>query len=330
MRWPTVVFRVLLAVLLIPAVVLTVLRFLQPDVGVLIRTVSFTPLALPLYFASFLLLLFAVVRRRGGGRRLVTAGVVVSLAGLAVHAFWVAPLWTGSAAEPADDSLTYRVMTLNLLRGHADAAEVIETAAEEGVSVLVLEEMTPEALAELEEFGLAEAFPFRAGEPDDGITGTMAFATHRIRVAERLDTDLGSWSFEVVMPTRSVRMYAVHVRPPWEDAEAWADDLDALADAADGDRELDLIIGDLNATPDHQQLQRFADLDFRSSAERTNAGWQPTWPDNGKRKLWFVPMPRLVQIDHILLGRTMAATQTGSTSIDGTDHRAVIAEVGAR
>ncbi len=50
-----------LAGLLLPALLLTVLRLTSPDAGTAVRGVSFAPLALPLYAAALVLLVGAVV-----------------------------------------------------------------------------------------------------------------------------------------------------------------------------------------------------------------------------------------------------------------------------
>lgn len=329
MRWQSVVFRIVVALLLVPAVTLTIFRFTQPGWGFAVRAVGFTPYALPLYFLAFLVVLVPLLMR-GAGRRIVGVLTLLSLAGLATHLWLIAPEFSGDSAEPGDDGLEFRVMTLNLYGGQADPAEVVSIAAEQRVTTLVLHEITPEALAELEGFGLAEALPYRAGEPGSGTTGTMVFSAFRLRTLKQLDTSLGSWAVEAVMPQGLLRMYAVHPRPPKGDADEWADDLDAIIDAAAADSEVDLIIGDLNATPDHRALHELADLDFHSAAERTNSGWQPTWPDHGEQTFLGIPLPRLVQIDHVLVGRSMAALASNTAEVEGTDHRALIAEVAFR
>ena len=61
MRWQTVLFRLLLAGLLVPALGLTALRLIEPGLGVLVRLTSFTPVALVLYAAAFTLVLGKLV-----------------------------------------------------------------------------------------------------------------------------------------------------------------------------------------------------------------------------------------------------------------------------
>jgi endonuclease/exonuclease/phosphatase (EEP) superfamily protein YafD len=330
MRWQTALFRLVLAGLLVPAIGLTLLRILHPELGVLVRLTSFVPLGLLLYAAAFAMALGKVVFPGRESTRAWTGVTAVAVAGLGLHGWWLSPQLLGSSPGPADDARHVQVMTMNLFRGAADPATVLQTAALERVDVLVLEEVTPEALRELEKFGLEEAYPYRVGAPREGVEGTMAFASQRIRGAEKLGTDFDSWSFEVVFPEGPLRMYAVHAQPPLGKADGWRADLSALAEAAEDDRDLDLVIGDFNATPDHSEFRVFDDLDLHSAAERANAGWQPTWPDHGEKTFLGIPLPRLVQIDHVLVGRTMSAISSTTVSIKGSDHQGLIVEVANR
>jgi endonuclease/exonuclease/phosphatase (EEP) superfamily protein YafD len=329
-RWQTVAFRLLLAGPLVPAVGLTLLRLLEPQPGVLVRLTSFVPLALPLYVLAFALVLGKLVFPGRESMRPWLAVMVLVLVGTGLHAWWLRPEFTGSRPDPAHGAQKLQVMTMNLFKGAADPATVVRTAALERIDILVLEEITPSTLRKLEQFGLSEAFPYRAGVPQDGAKGTMAFATYRISGAERINTTLGAWSFDVVLPQGMLRMYAVHVRPPFGGARDWRDDLALIRKTAEKDRGLDLIAGDFNATPDHKPFRDLIDLDLRSAAERTNAGWQTTWPDHGEKSFLGIPLPRLIQIDHVLVGRSMTATKTETFSIKGADHRAVVAEVANR
>ncbi len=74
-------------------------------------------------------------------------------------------------------------------------------------------------------------------------------------------------------------------------------------------------------------MRALADDGWRSASELTNEGWQPTWPVDGTVELAGVPLPHLVQIDHVLTGPTYAALSTRTVDIADSDHRAVIAEV---
>jgi len=331
MRWPTLVFRLLLAVLIVPALALTVLRLAQPEAGPAVRLISFAPVAIPAYGAALLLLIGKLVFPGRESWKAWTAVTVAVVVALGVHVSWILPQFTGDAAKPAADGFRFQVMTLNLHRGEAEPARVVETAAIERVDLLVLEEVTPATLAELEKFGIAEAYPHRAGRPAGGAAGIMVFSSFPLTGAERLGTKQDSWALDVATPRGQVRVYAVHPRPPIGDADGWREDLGVLLRASEDDRELDLVIGDFNATPEHDGFRAFADdADLHSAAELVNAGWSPTWADHRDQSFLGVPLPPLVQIDHVLVGRTMTATGLESFSIDGTDHRGVVAEVAFR
>lgn len=322
MRVRGVVFWVVLVGLLLPALLLTVLRLTTPDVGTAVRGVSFAPLALPLYAAALVLLLGRVLWPGDRLRRAWAVAALAALVPLGIHGWWLAPQFAGAEPSAAEDARAFQVMTANLLRGNADPIEVMEAVAREKVDILVLQEVTPEALAALDKAGLATALPERAGEPGFGVMGTMILATGEISGVHRLDTHLGSYAATVALPQGEVRMLGVHPVPP-HDAHVWSGELGTIEDAAGAG--VDLLAGDFNATPDHKPMRRIYDAGFRDAAEVANAGWQPTWPANGS--MVGLPSPPVVQIDHVLVGERLTALATRTVDIEGTDHRAVIADV---
>jgi endonuclease/exonuclease/phosphatase (EEP) superfamily protein YafD len=329
MRWRTVLFLGVLAVLVGPALVLTFLRAFQPGGDLGVRLVSFTPWALPAYLLALLLVLVRVVARRGTGDRAWTGCAAALLVGVGAHAWWLGPQFLGDVPAPAAGSQPLTVMNLNIQGGQADPPRVVQTAAEHGVEVLVLSEIDAVTLDQLERYGLGQAFPHRVGRAD-GLEGTMVFSAYRLARPRELPTGFGGWSVDVVAPQGVVRVYAVHVRSPSVSTTGWGKDLAVLDRLLEDDSELDLLVGDLNATPDHEALRRLLDDGWRSAAEATNEGWDPTWPDHGQRSLLVLPLPRMVQIDHVLVAPSMTPLETTTESVKRTDHRAVVAEVAFR
>lgn len=313
---------VVLAGVLLPALLLTVLRLTALDAGTAVRGVSFAPLALPLYAAALVLLLGRVIWPGDRLRRVWTLAALAALVPLGIHGWWLAPQFAGAQPAAADDARTFQVMTANLLKGKADPLEVMETVAQEKVDILVLQEVTPEALAALDKAGLSAALPERAGEPGFGVMGTMILATGEITDVSRVDTGMGSWAATVALPQGEVRMLGVHPTMPGN-ISRWSGELGVIEEAAsDG---VDLLAGDFNATSDHKPMREIYDAGFRDAAEVANAGWQPTWPAQGS--MVGLPSPPIVQIDHVLVGERLTALATRTFDIDGTDHRAVIADV---
>ncbi|MBB6626694.1 endonuclease/exonuclease/phosphatase family protein [Nocardioides sp. KIGAM211] len=336
MRARGVVLGLAALVVLAPAAFLTVVRATDPGSGRLIRAESFTPLALPAYAVVLVvaLLVLVLARRRGGGRGRGVAGAgpalvaLVALVGLVLHAVWFAPRLLGANPPPADGARTLVVMTANLYAGHADGIELVRTASEEDVDVLVVEEVTTEELADMEAAGLADLFPFRIGEAHAlDADGTMVFSRTLLGTAEPVDTGHESWLVRVTDPDvgDALTLLVVHPYAPTEPAQ-WRADHAAIRAAVE-DADPDLVVGDFNATLDHPPMRALGDLGLRSVAELANEGWQPTWPSNGIRGLLGVGLPPLVQIDHVLVGRRLAALGTHTVDVPGTDHRAVVAEV---
>ncbi|MDN5894668.1 MAG: endonuclease/exonuclease/phosphatase family protein [Nocardioides sp.] len=314
----------LAALVALPAVALTLNRIVQPDAGWAIRLVAFTPFALPFYVVCLLLVIGVLLADPAARRRAVGVPTVVLALGLVVHASWLAPEFVGRSPDVAGE--TFTVMNLNLLRGNADPEQVVRLVEERGVEVLVLEEITDAAVAALERAGLSEVLPHSAGQAGSDVEGTMVFATENIEAVSQIGTGFGAWSMTVRLPQGDVQLAAVHPVAPVGDARSWRQDFGVL-EASQRERPSDLMVGDFNATLDHRALR---ELGFDDAAAMVNHGWGPTWPDNGTTDILGVPVPRMVAIDHVLLGDRMAATEVDSASVDGTDHRAVIAEVGLR
>jgi endonuclease/exonuclease/phosphatase (EEP) superfamily protein YafD len=311
-----------LLLLLVPALLLTALRLTGPAWGPAILATAFVPYALPLYAAALVLGGLSHARRRS--RRLL-APVALALAGLGLHGWWVAPYWLGANPPAVRDAEPLVVVSANLLEGRGDALGLVELAGHEAADLLVVAEITPGALRRMERAGLAEVLPHRIGAPDAGdpVAGTMVFSRVALSEPRRLRTTYGSWQVDVGGPG-GWRLLAVHPVAP-VDAEGWRRDHATVLRAARRS-EADLVVGDLNATLDHEPLRRLAAAGYRDAVELVNGGFQPTWPDQGRYRPLGL-LPPLVQIDHVLLGRDLAALSARTVSLGGSDHRAVVAEL---
>ena len=316
-RARVVVFWLVVAAFLVPALAITGARLADPDSRVGIGLVTFTPLAMALYAVVLLLVLvrLAVVRR---WRDAALAVALLAVAGLVLHGWWYSPQVTGANPPPADGAAEMVVMTANLRLGEADGIEVVRTASQQQVDLLVLQEVTPAVLADMDRAGLPELLPHRVGEAGSMASGTMAFSRIPLTGPERLPTALGSWSFRM----GDLTVLAVHPTYPVDPA-GWGRDQSAVVQAV-SDHEPDLVLGDFNATADHSSMRTLADRGYRDVGELTNAGWQPTWPANGRYDVLGLP---LTQIDHVLVGERFAALDMHTVAVSGSDHRAVVASV---
>jgi len=324
-RW--VVLAVLVTLVLVPALLITTARVLQPTSGAWVRLVAFTPLATLLYAAAAVLLLLAWLRGRGIWRLAARALVLVSTLGVLVHGYWASGPYLGSAAVAATQGATIRVMTSNLRLGEADTALVVETALHERVDLMVLEEVTPAALADLESAGIAQAYPHHAGRPAAGPAGTMVFSTWRLSHVQRVATGFGTYSAKVHAPGGGFDLVAAHPRPPIGSATQWREDQGMVRNAARSLTGPSLVIGDLNATMDHAPLRELDGRGYRDAATQARSGWQPTWPSAGVVSRLGFAVPSLLAIDHVLLRGGPSAVRTKTVTIDDTDHRALIAAI---
>lgn len=328
-----VLLVLLLAGLLLPAVGLTVVRLLESERGTLVRLVSFTPLALPAYAVGGLVLAVVVVRgvlgaRRAGRRRpwVAATALAVTVAGTVLHGWWLAPSFSGGPPVPDGERLT--VMTSNLLEGEGDGLALVREASAADVDVLVLTEVTAPVLEQMDAAGLDDLLPHRIGEARPaGLTdGTMLLSREPLGEPERLPTDLQSWAVEVGEGDDALTVLAVHPVAPLSPG-LWRVEHARILEAAQR-RGADLVVGDFNATLDHRPMQALVEAGWRSAAEEADAGWQPTWPANGL--FGWVPAPALIQIDHVMTGPDLGGLAVRTVDLEGTDHRAVVAELARR
>lgn len=318
-----------LVALLVPALMITVVRVLQPEGGRWIRLVSFTPYAIALYSVALLFLLLVIAAGRGRRRKAggLVALLVVPL--LALHAFWASGPYSGEVAAAEGERFT--VLTANLAMGDADASRVVALAVTNDVDALVLSEITHPALGRMNAAGLSRVFPYAEGETAPSVKGTMVFSKEQPTEVVRLKTTFDSLALTLPVGERgTLQLVAVHPHPPVGDAREWRADHQTIHDfVAQNEAAADttVIAGDFNATPDHEAMSALEDLGFRSAADQSNAQWQPTWPSAGGMSLLGVDIPSLLQIDHVLVTDNAEAVNTESVTVQGTDHRAVVATV---
>jgi endonuclease/exonuclease/phosphatase family metal-dependent hydrolase len=316
-----VLFWLSAAVLAVPALTLTLVRALDSDNGTMIRVESFTPLGLPLY-AVLVVLLGVGAAWQHDSRKPPMVAAALALVGLGLHAWWFAPQVVGDEPAPAAGAERITVMNANLYEGRAKADEVVDAVRDNDVDLLVLEEITPDLLAQMDAAGLAELLPERVGEPDYMVAGTMILANRQLTDHVRLRTTFQGWEAKY----GTLTVLGVHPVAPVDPA-GWRADHAAILEQAEADH-ADLILGDMNATPDHDVMRRLDDAGFRDAGEVANEGWQPTWPAN---HVGILPLlPPLVRIDHVLVGESMASLGTHTVDIEGTDHLALVATVASR
>lgn len=318
-----VLIRIVAWLTFLVAVVLTALRFVQPDVPGVQLAVAFLPLTVPLFALAMLLFVFLVFFPGKTRWQITMALAGLALAGLLVQGWWLSPLFRGST-KVDQNAQTVRVLTVNLRTGQADPADLVSTAVGDGVDLLVLQEVTGGALDALEQVGLDTAFPHRAGQPEtNGKYGTVMLSTGNIASVTFLGSTQSSVQAQVTLPGGTVWALGVGVPSPGGSRPTpWQVDLDQLVQTV---RALHpaIVAGDLEASFGHRPFEDLLDSGLRDAGEEADAGWQPTYPAN--RTTFGVTWPRVTQPDHVLVGDRVTAVDQVTVPIPGSDHRGVLA-----
>jgi endonuclease/exonuclease/phosphatase (EEP) superfamily protein YafD len=303
------------------SLLLTACRLFTPSPRLLVMATALVPFALVGYAVAALA--WWVVRRLGRAPRGRTTAVVlvVALAGLALHAVWLLPSYAG---RHASGRAALVVMTSNLKLGEGDTTEVTRVAVAQRVDVLVVEEVTPEALAAMS--ALRRRLPYVVGQPAAGAQGTVVFSRYPVGDVLRLPVTKGTWRLRVAAPT-PFWFVGVHTAQPLNDAASWRHDHAALLAALRDLTGAVVVAGDFNATLDHRPMRRLLAAGFSDAARQANSGWQPTWP-GATDAAGALPIGlRLMALDHVLADRYYSAISTSTYPIARSDHRALVARL---
>jgi endonuclease/exonuclease/phosphatase (EEP) superfamily protein YafD len=302
--------RVVLLVLLLVLVVTGSLRWVDSTAYLVVVLQT----AAPFVAIGLLLLAVATALLR---KWWVLVPVVVALG---VAATMVAPTFERTNSPDAVRDLT--IMASNLRLGRARPEQLMDAVRFRAVDVLVLTEVTPEAVARLDAQGADSYFPHRAGAPEElGATGTMVLSRYPLR---EVSPDLGgspNRQPEVVVTTLSGAELTVQTAHPVSPLEGrtgeWRDGLLALQhwrERQDGSRPI-VLAGDFNSSFGHPGFRAVA-VGMEDAQRATGSGWVRTWPYAAER------IPAYVQLDHVL-SRGMSVIDSGQVAMNGTDHAAV-------
>lgn len=217
------------------------------------------------------------------------------------------------------------IMTSNLEIGGADASSVVAAVRSHHVDALMLEELTPAALARLHRAGLDNLLPHSLTSPMSGGSGTGLWS--RTPLTAPVKNYAFGFSFVTARTRfhgRPVTLAAMHVFGPSPSAQfpRWHADMQrypAFLGALPG--RTAVIGGDFNATTDDAQFRHILAQGYADAGQQSGAGYTPTWPADR----WFPP---LLTIDHVLT-RDAVARSVDSIEIPGSDHRALVAHVRA-
>jgi endonuclease/exonuclease/phosphatase family metal-dependent hydrolase len=298
--------------LVLPGAAWAVVRAGGWERGPLVQLFAFTP-----YVAAGALIPAAVATL---SRRWLAAAVGVSAA--AVLASSVAPRALPDRHGGPTDGVDLPVMTANLLEGGADPATIVDLVRGHDVAVLALQEFTPAAQSALASAGLGDLLPYSALGAQEGTTGSALYSRFPITAAGVRRNGGGfHQAYGTIQPpgagplavesAHPLAPYAIDVLPDWRA------DL-ANQPRPDPDGPPLILLGDFNATLDHEALRALIAHGYRDAADATGAGLIGTWgPYDGD------PIPA-VTIDHVLVDRRIGVRNVRVYALPRSDHRTIV------
>jgi endonuclease/exonuclease/phosphatase family metal-dependent hydrolase len=311
------------ALLVVPALAITTARSLPGDSLTWVILRACTPLAIVPYALAAVVLVVTTRGLHGAARSVGVATVVAVTCLLCLHGWWFArPLLADGPGSPSGTSVT--VMTANLHIGRADPETIVSAVDDADVDVLVLEEITPSALANLDMAGLDRLLDQRIGVPRTGRDGIMVFASTPLRQTGELGTASPGLVAQISTDRGPLRLLAVHPTAPNNGVARWSADLDAVVTAARRSSAPTLVAGDFNATLDHPRLLELMSARFRDASTDAGLGWRPTWPSPGNVRMATVRIPSLFALDHVFVRGPLVVTQAHTRLVAHTDHRALV------
>ncbi len=220
-----------------------------------------------------------------------------------------------------------KLMTCNVFKGRADAQQIVDLVRSEHVEVLALQETTDEFIDELNDAGIADVLPYAQVASSDGVYGNGIWSASPL--ADPSDDDVDSSASFMPGATvgfndgnTPVRFISVHTTSPTDGYwQQWKRSLDELGRLRYDTSCRFIFMGDFNATYDHTPFRNFLGTRFVDASRQAAGGFVLTWPAN------IDYIPTFAGIDHIVLDSGMLAGQVKSVTIDGTDHKALLATV---
>ena len=282
-----------------------------------VQLIAFTPYVA---LVSLVPLALAVLTKRIWPA--VAAAVVAVAFAACVLPRWISDTDTG-AGVPAGPTL--RVMSVNMLYGEAEPDHVVRLVRDGAVDVLAVQEYTEEGRTALRAAGLEETLPNAATYPRADAGGSAVYS--RFPLADTGYRQLSGGFMQAHAAVRVPGAMEVYVESAHPCApmgrvsdDCWLADLAAQPAATPGGP-VNLLIGDFNATLDHEAFRQVVAKGYHDAADVAGAGLSTSWPYDNR---WYFPG---VTLDHVLADERVGVRKVVIHRITGTDHRAVYAEL---
>jgi endonuclease/exonuclease/phosphatase (EEP) superfamily protein YafD len=252
------------------------------------------------------------------GRTALAAASIVPLATLLVLSIPLVMHGTPLIDEPT----AFTLGCANLLGDNPTPERVGPALADHPVDVWVLVEVTPELAASIE-CSIDTKGWSRADAIDPGTNGIAVWSRWPI-VSGGVVEAPGRRSVDVVLAVgeQHVRVFAVHPRPPNQDAPLWSAELGRIGDDVADSRFPTVLVGDFNASRWHPSFRRLLRRGWRTAHETVGAGWSASWPTD---RHGFPPP--FVRLDHALLSGGLGAQRVREVKVPGSDHRGFVVDL---
>jgi endonuclease/exonuclease/phosphatase family metal-dependent hydrolase len=214
-------------------------------------------------------------------------------------------------------------MTQNFEYG--DAGALAREVRDLRVDVLVLSDMGPGQWAAVEASSIPADLPHRADT--DG--GVVALSRYPILDDQPMTLHGSGRSVRLAEgPLGAVTLFALHPVQPYRPG-VWDEDasrvVEGMTSYLANEADPTIVAGDLNATLDNWPLRALESLGLTDAVDAVNGGFQPTYPAGNVHRRMGVPVPPLVQIDHVLVSRHLVVSDVKQVQTRGADHLAVLA-----
>ena len=214
-----------------------------------------------------------------------------------------------------------QVMTFNMRLGRADAADVVEKVRAHHVQLLLLQELSPSALAGVEAAGLSRVLPHSYARPGEDGVGVGVFSAWPLKDArEDAGFNLGVVSARLALPSgQQLSVFSSHLVAPWPQASlGWRVESEKLGRLLASTPGAVIDAGDFNANTSMKPFRQLLHAGgVRDAATVSGEPGIRTYPAN--QGFW----PPLIGIDHVLL-RGVDAQSARTVAIAGSDHRALV------
>jgi endonuclease/exonuclease/phosphatase (EEP) superfamily protein YafD len=275
------------------------------------------------FLAAYPVLAVASWRRRRAAT--VVAAICVALQVTWFHA--MLPIVHRARPLPSGASRV-RVMTANLQYQNPSAEQLGRIIQGEHPDLLALEEFSDRTAPEVERSGALTAFPYRAVRVTDGSDGIALYS--RLPLRDVSYTNYSGRLFiraGVLTASGPITVFVVHTTSP-VDAQrrtSWSRELSLIRAMAAAERGPLLVVGDFNATDGNRPFVNLLHRDHLADVlDATGSGYATTWPQDHHL------LPALVRPDHVLVGHGIAALSGRTVDNPGSDHRAVVVDIGVR